>query len=129
MGQAAARAGDRVEATDTHLQVDASGATAPWSTRFEGVIEGVTSPDVRIGGQPAAVVGSVAVNAVPHLPGPGASFVTPPANTGRVAAGSATVRINGRPAARDGDAAITCNDPVDAPVGTVRAAGPVRIGG
>jgi uncharacterized Zn-binding protein involved in type VI secretion len=41
---------------------------------------------------------------------------------------SATVRINRRPAARNGDTALTCNDPVDVPIGRVVAAGTVRIG-
>jgi uncharacterized Zn-binding protein involved in type VI secretion len=45
-----------------------------------------------------------------------------------VQSGSTTVRISGRFAARAGDPALTCNDPVDAPVGTVVAVGPVRIG-
>ena len=42
--------------------------------------------------------------------------------------GSATVFINGKPAARNGDTAITCNDPVDLPVGKVVAKGTVFIG-
>ncbi len=37
--------------------------------------------------------------------------------------------INGKQAARNGDTATTCNDPVDLPVGTVVAAGTVLIGG
>ncbi len=43
--------------------------------------------------------------------------------------GSATVKINGKMAARNGDTAITCNDPADIPVGKVVAAGTVIIGG
>ncbi|WP_395475366.1 PAAR domain-containing protein [Saccharopolyspora spinosa] len=43
--------------------------------------------------------------------------------------GSLTVRINGKPAARAGDPVLTCNDPVDLPVGRVLAVGTVRIGG
>jgi uncharacterized Zn-binding protein involved in type VI secretion len=39
------------------------------------------------------------------------------------------VFINGKPAARNGDKAITCNDPADLPVGTVVAASTVMIGG
>jgi uncharacterized Zn-binding protein involved in type VI secretion len=50
---------------------------------------------------------------------PPADFVTPPKNQGRVQLGSATVKINGKPAARHGDTAMTCNDPTDLPVGTV----------
>ena len=42
--------------------------------------------------------------------------------------GSATVKINGKAAARNGDPALTCNDPADAPVGTVVAVGTVLIG-
>ena len=42
--------------------------------------------------------------------------------------GSPTVFINNKPAARNGDQAMTCNDPVDAPVGTVIAVGRVMIG-
>jgi uncharacterized Zn-binding protein involved in type VI secretion len=37
--------------------------------------------------------------------------------------------INGKPAARNGDPAMTCNDPADLPVGSVVAAGTVLIGG
>jgi uncharacterized Zn-binding protein involved in type VI secretion len=42
--------------------------------------------------------------------------------------GSPTVLINDKPAARNGDIAMTCNDPVDAPLGTVIATGSVMIG-
>jgi uncharacterized Zn-binding protein involved in type VI secretion len=48
---------------------------------------------------------------------------------GTVQVGSTSVTINGKPAARSGDTAMTCNDPVDAPVGTVVAVGTVMIGG
>jgi uncharacterized Zn-binding protein involved in type VI secretion len=49
-------------------------------------------------------------------------------NQGEIITGSATVLINGKPAARAGDTARTCNDPVDLPVGTVIAVGTVLIG-
>jgi uncharacterized Zn-binding protein involved in type VI secretion len=39
------------------------------------------------------------------------------------------VQIGGKPAARNGDVAMTCNDPADAPMGTVIATGTVLIGG
>jgi uncharacterized Zn-binding protein involved in type VI secretion len=74
-------------------------------------------------------VGSVANNTPPHVPAtPGTAFQRPPANKGTVQQGSATVMINGKPAARAGDQALTCNDPVDVPVGTVVASGRVLIG-
>ena len=53
----------------------------------------------------------------------------PPTNQGTIITGSATVNINSKAAARSGDTAITCNDPVDMPVGTVVAVGTVNIGG
>jgi uncharacterized Zn-binding protein involved in type VI secretion len=80
-------------------------------------------------GKPAATLGSTADNQPSHIPTPpGTGFQKPPANRGTVQAGSPTVRINGKPAARNGDRALTCNDPVDLPVGTVTAAGTVSIG-
>ena len=80
-------------------------------------------------GMPAATVNSTADNAPPHIPTPpGASFQKPPANKGTITLGSATVMINGKPAARNGDTAMTCNDPVDMPVGQVIAVGTVFIG-
>ena len=45
-----------------------------------------------------------------------------------VVMGSATVFVNGKPVARSGDTALTCNDPVDLPVGTVVAVGTVNAG-
>ncbi len=42
--------------------------------------------------------------------------------------GSATVLVNDKPIARNGDATETCNDPSDLPVGTVVAAGTVMSG-
>jgi uncharacterized Zn-binding protein involved in type VI secretion len=37
--------------------------------------------------------------------------------------------INGKPAARNGDTAMTCNDPSDLPAGTIIAVSTVNIGG
>ena len=75
-------------------------------------------------GKPAAVVGSTADNTPPHVPTPpGTVFQTAADNKGTIQAGSPTVKINGKPAARDGDPALTCNDPSDLPVGTVVAGG------
>ena len=65
---------------------------------------------------------STATNTPPHIP-IGGTFVDPPNNRATIVTGSATVHINGKPAARAGDTAPTCNDPVDLPVGTVVAAG------
>ncbi len=133
MGQPGAKQNDQVIATDTHIvMVPTPGGPVPTPLPhpFSGKITGGTVSTVRIGGAPAAVVGSTADNLPPHLPTPpGVSFQKPPANQGTIQMGSATVRIGGKPAARSGDTALTCNDPADAPVGTVIASGTVMFGG
>ena len=128
MGLSAAKQGDRIQAIDTHIVITAAGTPQPAPLPFDAVIAEETSPNVRIMGLPAATVGSVAINTPPHIPPPGTSFQTPPLNRGTVLFGSETVRINGRPAARAGDTAMTCNDPTELPAGLVQAEGPVRIG-
>lgn len=130
MGQPAAKLGDKVFGTDTHVVlVPTSGGSVPTPTPFpfKGTITGGCSQNVLIGGKPAAVVGSWAVNMPPHVPKKG-TFQQPPTNRGTVMRGSATVSINGKPAARNGDKVLTCNDPAPLPVGTVQAAGTVLIG-
>jgi uncharacterized Zn-binding protein involved in type VI secretion len=131
MGQSAAKQGDRIMAVDTHIVMvpGTPPVATPVPHPFSGVIAGDLSTTVRIMGLPAATVGSTAENAPPHIPvPPGTSFQKPPSNRGTIQAGSATVRIDGQPAARNGDQAMTCNDPADTPAGTIVAAGTVRIG-
>lgn len=133
MGQPAAKLNDQVMGTDTHIVMVPAGPAqvpTPLPHSFTGIVNGGTVSSVRVGGQPAAVVGSTADNTPPHLPTPpGVSFQKPPANKGTIQMGSATVKIGGKPAARNGDTAMTCDDPADAPVGKVIAAGTVFIGG
>ncbi len=132
MGQPAAKQGDRIVATDTHIvfvPTPAGLMPTPLPHPFSGLLGGGLSSDVKIQGLPAATVGSTADNTTPHLPTPpGNSFQRPPANRGTIRTGSATVKINGQAAVRNGDRAETCNDPVDLLAGTVVAAGTVRIG-
>jgi uncharacterized Zn-binding protein involved in type VI secretion len=129
MSPPAAKQGDRVQATDMHLiQPPGPSSPAPVPHAFSGIINGSLSSDVLIEGKQAATVQSTATNTPPHLP-QGGSFVKPPSNRATIVKGSATVTINGRAAARAGDTALTCNDPVDAPVGSVVATGTVIIGG
>lgn len=129
MGQPAARQGDRVVAVDTHLiQPPGTAPPVPTPHPFSGIIDGGVSSNVKIGGAFAATMNSTATNTPPHIP-IGGTFVNPPSNKATIVSGSATVLINKKAAARAGDTATTCNDPVDLPVGKVVAAGTVVIGG
>jgi uncharacterized Zn-binding protein involved in type VI secretion len=131
MGQPAAKQGDMVTAIDTHIiMIPTPGGPVPTPLPhpFNGILSGSLSTNVMINGLPAATVGSIANNTPPHIP-QGGPFQRPPSNQGQIIMGSATVLINGKMAARNGDTALTCNDPVDMPVGTVVAAGTVMIGG
>jgi uncharacterized Zn-binding protein involved in type VI secretion len=133
MGNPAAKANDQVTGVDTHIVLvpSPSGSVpTPLPHPFNGIVSGRTVSSVKIGGQPAAVVGSTADNTPAHLPTPpGVSFQTPPPNKATIQMGSATVKIGGQQAARAGDTATTCNDPADAPAGSVVTAGTVTIGG
>jgi uncharacterized Zn-binding protein involved in type VI secretion len=95
---------------------------------FNGTLMQGLSMNVKIMGMPAATVDSIAINMPPHIP-QGGPFQKPPSNQGKIIIGSATVKINGKMAARNGDTAMTCNDPTDMPVGKVIAVGTVMIGG
>jgi uncharacterized Zn-binding protein involved in type VI secretion len=131
MGQPAAKQGDQITATDTHIVMVPGPALVPTPLPhpFIGILNGGLSSDVKIMGMPAATVDSTADNTPPHIPTPpGTAFQSPPANKATIKMGSATVKINGKAAARNGDQAETCNDPANLPVGTVIAVGTVMIG-
>ena len=128
MGQPAAALGDKIVAADVHL-IQPPGPTppVPVPSPFVGTIDSGVSSNVKIQGKPAATVGSGATNTPPHIP-TGGTFVNPPTNKATIISGSFIVLINGKPAARAGDTAITCNDPAPLPVGTVVATSTVLIG-
>ncbi len=132
MGQPAAKQGDQIVATDTHIvMVPSAGGPVPTPLPhpFVGMINGGLSNDVNIMGKPAATVDSTADNSPAHVaPPPGTAFQKPPANKATIKIGSPTVFINGKMAARNGDTAMTCNDPSDAPIGKIIAVGTVFIG-
>jgi uncharacterized Zn-binding protein involved in type VI secretion len=74
---------------------------------FSGpLVEGLAMR-VLIGGQPAAVAGSVAYAVPPHV-GIVDAFAAPPMQRATVLGGSATVLVEGRPAARSGESCSTC---------------------
>ena len=129
MGQPGAKQGDRVTAMDVHIvMIPSPGGPVPTPLPhpFNGIIGGGLSANVKIMGRAAAIVGSTADNMPPHIP-QGGPFQRPPSNTARLIVGSPTVHINGKPVVRNGDTALTCNDPVDLPVGTVVAIGTVTV--
>ncbi len=131
MGQPAAKQGDQVIATDTHIiMIPAvpSPVPTPLPHPFTGMLSDGLSSNVKIMGKPAATVNSIANNTPPHIPS-GGPFQKPPQNKGKIIMGSTTVKINGKMAARNGDMAMTCNDPADMPIGKVVAVGTVMIGG
>jgi uncharacterized Zn-binding protein involved in type VI secretion len=129
MGQPAAKQGDKVVAVDTHIiLVPSPGGPVPTPIPhpFNGMITASLSSNVMIMVMPAATLGSMADNLPPHIP-MGGSFSKPPTNKAQIITGSPTVMINGKPVARNGDTALTCNDPVDLPNGTVVAVGTVFV--
>ncbi|MFZ5986675.1 MAG: PAAR domain-containing protein [Bacillota bacterium] len=131
MGQPAAKQGDSIIATDTHIVMIPAGTSmvpTPLPHPFTGIIDGNLSSNVKIMGKPAATVDSTATNTPSHVP-QGGPFQKPPTNKGKIIMGSTTVKINGKMAARNSDMAMTCNDPADLPVGKVVAVGTVLIGG
>jgi uncharacterized Zn-binding protein involved in type VI secretion len=127
----AAKQGDKVLGTDVHIvMIPSPGGPVPTPLPhpFAGTITGGCSPNVTIGGMPAATAGSTATNMPPHIP-QGGPFQVPPTNQGVVIKGSATVLINNKPAARTGDTVSTCNDPAPAPTSSIVAVSTVDIGG
>src|SRR5262245_24162809 len=129
MGLPAAKQNDQITALDIHIILVPAVVPVPTPIPhpFAGIIDGSLSGNVKVMGRPAATVGSTATNQPPHIP-IGGPFAKPPTNRAQIITGSPTVKINGKPAARNGDTALTCNDPVDLPVGTVIAVGTVMIG-
>lgn len=130
MGMPAAKMGDKIVAVDTHIYMIPSPGgpvPTPLPSPFNGMITGGCSNNVNIQGKPAATLGSTADNVPPHMP-QGGPFQVPPTNKGNIIMGSTTVFINNKPAARNGDTAMTCNDPSPLPVGKVIAVSTVMIG-
>ncbi len=131
MAQPGAKQGDMIQGTDIHIvMIPTPGGPVPTPLPhpFLGQLDGQLSADVKFDGKAAAVVGSTATNSPPHIP-QGGPFQTPPKDRGEVMLGSTTVFVNGKQVARNGDIALTCNDPADLPAGTVIAVGTVVVGG
>jgi uncharacterized Zn-binding protein involved in type VI secretion len=108
MGPPAAVLNDQISGMCTHLVPSpALGTPVPTPLPFTGpLVEGLATT-VLIGGLPAATTGSVAYAVPPHV-GVVDAFAAPPLQRGTVLDGSATVLLEGRPAARTGSSCATC---------------------
>ena len=132
MAMPAAKKGDKIiSPADLHLveiPTPAGPVVVPLPFPFSGQLTDGLSKNVNVMGKPAAMQSSWGKNNPKHVP-VGTRFINQPSNKGTVFIGSMTVKINGKPAARMGDAVNTCNDPSAMPVGKIIASGSVRIGG
>jgi uncharacterized Zn-binding protein involved in type VI secretion len=115
MGQPAAKENDKITGLDKHTLPGPPPQVV--FLPFVGELKLGLSQTVKIMGKAAAVEGSMAKNQTVHPTG---------SNLGTITAGSKTVLINGKAAARNGDPASTC-DEAGTP-GKVVAAGTVQIG-
>jgi uncharacterized Zn-binding protein involved in type VI secretion len=131
VGQPAARQNDPVSGVDIHIvMIPSPGGEVPTPLPhpFSGKITAGCSTNVKIEGSPAATAGSGVKNEPQHI-AQGPRFQANPTNDGKVLLGSATVLINNKPAARQGDSVITCNDPAPLPMCTItKGATKVTIG-
>ena len=128
--QPAAKQGDKVVAVDTHIiMIPSPGGPVPtpMPMPFNGALSGELSSNVMVMNMAAATKGSTAMNAPAHVP-QGGPFQKPPSNKATVQMTGTKVLINDKPAAANGDGAMTCNDPADAPQGKVIAVGTVLVG-
>lgn len=130
MGAPVAKQGDRIVAVDTHVVlVPAPSGSVPTPTPlpFDGPLSGDLATSVFIDNKAAALKRSTAQNSPAHA-APNGPFQKPPSNKATVSRGSTTVLFENKAVARLGDPAMTCNDPQDAPLGTVIAGGKVLSG-
>jgi uncharacterized Zn-binding protein involved in type VI secretion len=99
--------GDKITATCVHPVPAAAGAPVPTAMPFSAMLLQSLATSVLIEGKAAAVVGSAGLNVPPHV-GISDAFSPPNLQRGTVLGGSATVLIEGQPAARTGSPAKAC---------------------
>src|SRR4051812_4956481 len=111
-GTPAAVMGDRISAScAVHMIPNpASGAPQPGPPMpFSAPLTQGLATKTMIGGKPAAVAGSMGTNTPPHVGlHPADPYMVPTAQIGSVVQGSATVLIEGRPAAKTGSLCTVC---------------------
>lgn len=129
MGQPAAVAGDRIVGTCAGHQVPspAGNPTAGPPMPFSAPVTQGAASSVLIAGTPALVQGATGLNQPPHT-GLHASdpHAVPAAQQGRVVTGSATVHLEGTPAAHAGSQTTMC---FGVPGQLMASAADVQIGG
>ncbi len=130
MSVPAAVMGDKITGLCAIHQIPnpASGAPQPGPPMpFSAPLVQGLATKVLIAGKPAAVAGSSGYNTPPHVGlHPADPFMVPTQQVGTVMVGSATVLIEGKPAAKTGSACTTCAGLPGQLVGT---AATVLIGG
>ena len=147
MAEAAAKQGDRIVSDGTsQVWVEppppppppANHIAVPFS--YDGSLDSGLVSDVKIMGQPAAVVGSTAINETPPDQQPAVTgkgrVLSDVDNTSTISVGSSSVLIHGKSAARNGDKAKTWDYSLPSSPGEgrevenadVRASGSVIIG-
>lgn len=109
MGSNALVLGDKVTGTcPNHLIPSASGTQPAGPLPFSAPLTQNLVMTVIIGGKAAAVMGSSGVNTPPHPGIVDGAFAAPLAQIGRIASGSSTVLIGGKPAANVTSQALCC---------------------
>ncbi|MEP6695776.1 MAG: PAAR domain-containing protein [Pseudonocardiales bacterium] len=112
MGTPAAVAGDQVSGTCAIHMIPnpASGAPQPGPPfPFSAPLTFGLATRTLIAGKPAVVVGASGLNTPPHVGlHPADPFMAPPMQKATVVGGSATVLIEGKPAANTGAACTIC---------------------
>ncbi len=112
MGAPAAVLGDRISGTCPIHQIPnpASGVPQPGPPMpFSAPLTIGLATRTFIAGKPAAVVGSSGLNVPPHVGlHPADPFMAPPVQKGTVVGGSATVLIEGKPAATSAATTTMC---------------------
>ncbi len=130
MSVPAAVLGDRITGLCAIHQIPnpASGAPQPGPPMpFSAPVLQGLAPTVLIAGKPAVVAGSSGYNTPPHVGlHPADPFMLPMNQIGTVVVGSATVLIEGKPAAKTGSSCTIC---AGAPGQLLGTAATVLIGG
>ena len=109
MGSPALVLGDKVTGIcANHLIPSASGTQPAGPLPFSAPLTQGLVNTVIVGGKAAAVIGSSGVNTPPHPGIVDGAFAAPLAQVGRIASGSSSVLIGGKPAANVQSQALCC---------------------